>query len=115
MLYVTPDELAALVGAPPTDPRVARVCAASSQVVDAYYGTKTVAAKLRNPDGSDLAVVPDTVAEAALTIGVDLWRRPTTPGGYVEVADYVGRLSQDPTSPVLVSLNALGREAWPIA
>lgn len=115
MQYVAPAELAAVVGVPTDDPRLVRVVATTSQVVDHYYGTATVAAKLRNEDGSDLAAVPECVAEAALTIAVDVWRRPTTPGGYFAVADYVGRLAQDPTSSVVVLLNALGRESWPIA
>lgn len=115
MLYVTPAELAGYVGADPADPRVSRACVTASNIVDHYYGTVTVAARLRQPDGSDLATVPDAVAEAALTIGLDVWRRPTTPGGYFQVADYVGRLAQDPTAPVVVLLDSLGREAWPIA
>ena len=115
MLYVTPDELAAAVGTDAGVARVTRVCQATATVVDAYYGSATVAARLRNPDGSDLAEVPAVVAEAALTIATDLWRRPTTPGGYFSVADYVGRLAQDPTAPVVVLLDALGREAWPVA
>ena len=115
MLYITPDELAGAVARPPDDPRLTRVCQAASTVVDAYYGAATVAARLRNPDGTDLATVPPVVAEAALTIATDLWRRPTTPGGYFSVADYVGRLAQDPAAPVVVLLDAIGREAWPVA
>jgi hypothetical protein len=115
VLYVEPDELGPAVGRPPDDTRVVRVCQAASTVVDAYYGSTTVAAKLRNPDGSDLDTVPAVVAEAALTIATDLYRRPTTPGGYFSVADYVGRLAQDPAAPVVVLLDALGREAWPVA
>jgi len=115
VIYVDPVELAEIVGTNPADPRLARVVAATSQIVDHYYGTVTVAAKLRLPDGADLPVIPACVNEAATTIAVDLWRRPTTPGGYFQVADYVGRLAQDPTSPVVVLLNALGRLEWPIA
>lgn len=117
MKYLDPVELAELVGASPADPRLARVVDATSQIVDAYYGSATVAARLRLPDGSDLPVIPQCVEEAALTIATDLWRRPTTPGGYFQVSDYVGRLAQDPTAPVVVLLNALpnGRAAWPIA
>lgn len=115
MLYVTPAELAPVVGVPVDDPRVVRVCATASTIVDAYYGSTTVAAKLRQPDGSDLPEVPPTVGEAAGVIALDVWRRLTTPGGYFTVADYVGRLPQDPTSPVVVLLDALGRLAWPVA
>lgn len=115
MDYLDASELAGVVGVPASDPRLARVVAATSQVIDHYYGTVTVAAKLRLPDGSDLPTVPASVNEAALTIAVDVWRRTTTPGGYFAVADYVGRLAQDPTSAVGTLLNALGREAWPIA
>ncbi|HEY6416336.1 MAG TPA: hypothetical protein VIX41_08865 [Acidimicrobiales bacterium] len=113
--YVTPEDLTALVGSGADPARVERVCDTASRIVDHYYGAATVTAKLRQADGSPLDVVPSCVIEACLTIAVDVWRRPTTPGGYFQVADYVGRLSQDPTSPVVALLNALGREEWPIA
>jgi hypothetical protein len=106
--YVTTDELAELVGADPTDPTLELVVADVTAVVDAYYGSMTVTARLAAPPW------PANVRRAALTIAGDLWRRPATPGGYFQVRDYVGRLAQDPTSPVIVELNALGREAWPI-
>lgn len=106
--YVTTDELAELVGADPTDPKLDVVCADTTTVIDDYYGTLTVTDKLAAPPW------PATVRRAALTIAGDLWRRPATPGGYFQVRDYVGRLAQDPTSPVIVELNALGRSAWPI-
>jgi len=106
--YVTTAELAELVGADPADPNLAVVVADASAVVDHYYGNATIAAKLAAPPW------PATVRRAALTIAGDLWRRPSTPGGYFQVRDYVGRLAQDPTSPVIAELNALGREAWPI-
>ncbi len=115
MNYVTVDDVVRITGAAPDDPRVPRVIAATSSIVDHFYGAVTVAARLRNPDGTDLAVVPDVVAEAALTIAADLWRRPTTPGGYFQVSDYVGRLAQDPTSSVVALLNALGRLEWGVA
>lgn len=107
--YVTTDELAALVGADPANPDLATVCADTSAVVDHYYGPVTVAAKLAAPPW------PDCVRRAALGIAGDLWRRPSTPGGYFAVRDYVGRLARDPTSPVQAELDALGRETWPIA
>ena len=107
--YVTTDELAELVGAAPDDPNLELVCADVTQVIDAYYGSMTVTAKLIAPPW------PANVRRAALSIAGDLWRRPSTPGGYFQVRDYVGRLAQDPTSPVIVELNALGRESWPIA
>jgi hypothetical protein len=107
--YVTTDELAELVGADPADPNLEVVVADTTAVIDAYYGSMTVAARLVAPPW------PANVRRAALSIGGDLWRRPATPGGYFQVRDYVGRLAQDATSPVIVELNALGREAWPIA
>lgn len=113
--YVTTAELAGLVGAGADPARLDTVCEVASRVVDHYYGTATVTAKLRPPAVPDGGPYPDVVREACLTIAADVWRRPTTPGGYFQVADYVGRLSQDPTSPVVALLNALGREAWPVA
>ena len=117
MRYVTVEELAGLTGTAAGDPRLARVADTASAIIDHYYGTATVNARLRNPDGTDLAEVPATVAEAALTIAGDVWRRPTTPGGYFQITDYVGRLAQDPTSSVVALLNALpgGRVDWSIA
>ena len=107
--YVDPTELATLVGVDLSNERVARVCAATTEIIDSYYGALTVTEKLPAPPW------PDAVAEAALTIASDLWRRPSTPGGYFQVADYVGRLSKDPAEPVAILLDALGRESWPVA
>lgn len=107
--YVEPAELAAALGVAADDARVARVAAAATAVIDAYYGAATVANKLTAPPW------PDAVIEAALTIAQDLWRRPTTPGGYFQVADYVGRLQLDPAAPVAVLLDSIGREVWPVA
>jgi len=109
--YVDPAELAAELGVDPVaqEARLARVCAATSAVIDSYYGSATVALKL------PAAPWPAAVSEAALTIGVDIWRRVTTPGGYFQVADYVGRLAIDPTSSVGVLLDSIGRERWPVA
>ena len=114
--YVDVDELAKLLGVSPDDPRLARVAAATSTVIDGYYGRATVAAKL--PDVVDPDPWPEwpaVVVEAAMAIAVDIWRRPSTPGGYFQVADYVGRLSADPTSSVATLLDSLGRLEWPVA
>jgi hypothetical protein len=107
--YVDTAELAKLLGVAPDDPRLERVAAATDRIVDGYYGAATVAAKLPAPPW------PAAVQEAALTIATDLWRRPTTPGGYFQVADYVGRLSLDPAAPVVILLDSIGRLEWPIA
>lgn len=117
MLYVTDDELAELLGLDPLDERLPVVTTTADTVVEHYYGTVTVNTLLRDVDGLPFPVelVPATVRLAALTIAADLWRRPETPGGYFQVADYVGRLAQDPTAPVIAALNALGRLEWPIA
>ena len=108
--YADPAELAKLLGVPVDDPRLERVCSATDAVVDSYYGAATVTAKL--PADQPW---PAVVVEAATTIAVDMWRRPSTPGGYFQVADYVGRLSKDPADPVAILLDALGRESWPVA
>lgn len=113
--YVDRAELARLVGSTADDERLGPVCDDTDMVVDHYYGSRTVAAKLRDTDGNVIDPVPACVARAALTIAVDLWRRPTLPGGYVQLTDYVGRLAQDPTSSVTAELNALGRLGWGVA
>lgn len=107
--YVDPDLLAEQLGLDPLDPRVMDVCLAASQIIDSYYGEATVTAKLVAPPW------PPPVAEAALTIATDLWRRPSAPGGYFQVVDYVGRLTLDPTLSVAVLLDSIGRLEWPIA
>ena len=107
--YADPAELAKLLGVAADDPRLERVCSATDTVIDSYYGADTVTAKLPAEPW------PAVVVEAATAIAVDVWRRPSTPGGYFQVADYVGRLSRDPTDPVAVLLDALGRERWPVA
>jgi hypothetical protein len=114
--YVDPLELAKLLGVSPDDPRLVRVADATSRIVDAYYGAATVMARLPTPEDPDNAPPwPPAVVEAALEIAVDVWRRPATPGGYFQVADYVGRLSADPTSSVATLLDSVGRLAWPVA
>jgi hypothetical protein len=107
--YVTVDEVATALGVAPTDPRVARVVDATTAVIDSYYGVATVALRLPAPPW------PAPVIEAALTIAQDLWRRSSTPGGYFQVADFVGRLSVDPTNSVAVLLDSVGRVSWPVA
>ena len=114
--YVDVAELAKLLGVAPDDPRLARVAAATSTVIDSYYGRATVAAKLPDVvDPDPWPPWPSVVVEAAMTIATDLWRRPSTPGGYFQVVDYVGRLSNDPTSQVATLLDSLGRLEWPVA
>ena len=114
--YVDVDELAKLLGVSPDDPRLARVAAATSTVIDGYYGAATVAAKLPDVvDPDPWPPWPAVVVEAAMGIAIDIWRRPSTPGGYFQVADYVGRLSADPTSSVATLLDSLGRLEWPVA
>lgn len=115
-LYVDVAELAKLLGVAPDDPRLERVATAAGSVVDAYYGAATVTARL--PDvaaGDPWPPWPAPVVEAATTIAVDLWRRPTTAGGYFQVADFVGRLANDPASSVSILLDSLGRLEWPVA
>jgi hypothetical protein len=107
--YVDTAELAATLGVSADDARLDRVASATSAVIDAYYGAATVAAKLVAPPW------PDAVVEAALTIAQDLWRRPSTPGGYFQVSDFVGRLASDPAAPVSILLDSIGRLEWPIA
>jgi len=107
--YADPAEVARLLGVAVDDPRLERVCSATDAVVDSYYGAATVAAKLPAEPW------PAVVVEAATTIAMDAWRRLSTPGGYFQVADYVGRLSKDPAEPVAILLDALGRESWPVA
>jgi hypothetical protein len=99
--YVTPAEVAALVGVDPGDARLERVCAATDQVIDGYYGAATVASRLPAPPW------PEAVIEAALTIA--------TPGGYFQITDFVGRLALDPAGPVAIQLDSIGRESWPVA
>lgn len=113
--YVSVEELVAVLHLKPADePRAVRVCelvngtATVTGLVDHIIGAKGVAAHCV------AAPYPAAAHEAALAIAVDLWRRPTTPGGYFQVADYVGRLSADPASPVLGLLATL-RESWSIS
>lgn len=107
--YTDLEALARLVGVAPDDPRLEQVAAATDAVIDAYYGAVTVATKLVAPPW------PAPVVEAALTISSDLWRRPSTPGGVFQVADFVGRLALDPATPVASLLDSIGRETWPVA
>jgi len=108
--YVDPAELAKMLGVAADDPRLERVVTAVGAIVDGYYGDATVAASLVAPPW------PAGVTEAALEIAIDVWRRPTAPGGYFQVADYVGRLSADPASSVVVLLDsAVPRLEWGVA
>ena len=114
--YVDVAELAAKLGVAPDDPRLTRVAAATSTIIDGYYGKVTVAAKLPDVvDPDPWPPWPAVVVEAAMAIAMDLWRRPSTPGGYFQIVDYVGRLSVDPTSGVATLLDSLGRLEWPVA
>jgi len=107
--YVDTAELAAALGVPPDNPRLVRVVDATNVVIDSYYGAATVALRLPAPPW------PAPVVEAAFTIAQDLWRRPSSPGGYFQVSDFVGRLALDPAGPVAVLLDSIGRIEWPIA
>jgi len=109
--YVTVTEVAAALGVDPadTDGRVARAVDAAGQIIDAYYGSATVELRLPAPPW------PAPVIEAALVIAQDVWRRRSTPGGYFQVVDFVGRLSLDPASSVSQMLDSIGRESWPVA
>ena len=113
--YCVPADLAPIVGGGADPARITRVIDAASRIVDHYYGSATVTARLRPPAVPEVGPYPSAVTEATVTIAADLWRRPTTPGGYFQVADYVGRLAQDPTSPVVALLDSLPRDAWPVA
>lgn len=63
---MTPAELATALGKrDSTDPRLARVCAAASDGIDAELGL-----------GARLDPVPATVAEVALSYAVDIWKQP---------------------------------------
>lgn len=126
-LYVTADEVLTIAGRPvagdPTsDPRdVTRaegLAELASIIVEHVVGERGVTLHLLalqpTATGEPTDPPPAGAHEAALTIANDLWRRPTTPGGYFQVVDYVGRLAQDPASPVLALL-APYRESWAIA
>ena len=99
-LYVTADEILMIAGRPvapnpATDPRdVIRadgIAELASIIVEHIVGEAGVIRHLL-PVSED-APPPSGAHEATLTIGNDLWRRPTTPGGYFQVVDYVGRFS----------------------
>jgi len=107
--YCDAAELAIALGVPADSPRLARVVDATTVVIDSYYGAATVAARLPAPPW------PAPVIEAAFTIAQDLWRRPSAPGGYFQVSDFVGRLALDPAAPVAVLLDSIGRLSWPVA
>jgi hypothetical protein len=109
--YVAVAEVAAALGVDPadTDGRVARAVDTAGQIIDSYYGAATVAARLPAPPW------PAPVIEAALVIAQDVWRRRSTPGGYFQVVDFVGRLSLDPANSVAMLLDSIGREVWPVA
>jgi hypothetical protein len=64
--YVTPAELADQLGMrDATSPRLARVCTAASNMIDA-----TIAAPAR------LDPIPAEIAEVALSLAVDVWKQP---------------------------------------
>lgn len=113
-LYVTADQvLADQARTGTTDAnqlaRADAIAELASIVVEHVVGHAGTVAHLVGPE-----VVPAGAAEAARTVASDLWRRPSTPGGYFQVADYVGRLAADPASSVLALL-APYRESWAIA
>ena len=109
-MIADPATVAATLGLDAADPAVLAAVAAADAVVRHWYGTAwdDVAADT-DPDRAQARTT------AANTVAVDVYRRPTTPGGYFAVADYVGRLSRDPTSPVAALLAAGGPRAWGVA
>ena len=124
-LYVTADEVLTAGGRDPTSAtaaelhRAGEVAELASIVVEHIVGEAGVIAHLMpgelDPVTEQPVKPPPSGAHiAAVTIAGDLWRRPSTPGGYFQVADYVGRLSADPGSPVLALLTPY-RESWSIA
>ena len=97
-LYVTADEILTLAGRPSgdvADPRdlirADGLAELASIIVESVVGDAGVIRHLLPFD--ETAPPPSGAHEAALTIANDLWRRPTTPGGYFQVVDYVGRLA----------------------
>lgn len=113
--YVTPAMVRAelkLGAGQAIDDRLERVCSLASWIVFAFVGQAGADVWLQPP--VDPATYPAAAVESALAIAIDLWRRPTAPAGYVQVADYVGRLAQDPTSPVASQLSLM-RLSWPIS
>lgn len=127
-LYVTVDEVLTNAGRvasddPTSDPRdVARangIAELASIIVESVVGHAGVVRHLLPTtvdatSGEATDRPPSGAHEAALTISADLWRRPSTPGGYFQVADYVGRMAVDPASPVLALLTPY-KESWSIA
>jgi len=115
-LYVTAAEVLEVVGRPADSAadltRAEGVAELASIIVEHYVGSAGVTRHLL-PLGQD-EPPPSGAHEAALGIAADLWRRPSTPGCYFQVVDYVGRLAADPASSV-AALLAPYRESWSIA
>lgn len=120
--YVTAADVATAQGVTGPGPiaRSAQAAASANVIVDNVLGS-LAAAQVAGADE-----IPDPFKLAALTIAMDLYRRPDTPGGYFVVADYTARLSADPASPVLALIRSVDElvvdgepfrlvKAWPIA
>lgn len=111
--YVTVDELKAILKlVDGDDARAATVCAAANEIVFQAVGQAGANAYLAVP--VEPATYPAAAREAALAIATDLWRRPKSPGGVFQVADYVGRLALDPATPVMALISTM-RLSWSIA
>lgn len=111
--YVTGGELVAVLKLAAGDlARADTVAAAANLIVFQAVGQAGANAYLAPP--VEPATYPAAAREAALAIAVDLWRRPKSPGGVFQVADYVGRLALDPVAPVMVLISTM-RLSWPIA
>lgn len=114
-LYATADELLAELGKVNDGPaganyaRATIVTDAASWIVESVVGAVGVVAHLIGPTDP-----PAGAHLAALALGVDLWARPSAPGGYFQLADYAARLAADPAASVLALLTPY-RETWAIA
>jgi len=117
-----PASVAAVLGYTDVPDTCVDAAATADAVVRHWYGSTwpTVEAMLTAVDTDPVTAGDADVARAAAVrsaataVGVDVHRRPTTPGGYFQVADYVGRLSLDPAHPVSVQLGTAGR-SWGMA
>lgn len=121
-LYVTALEVLDAAGRPNPTPaestRADSVAELVSIIVEHAVGEAGVIAHLLPADVDDTGTPtdppPSGAHEAALAMAPDVWRRVSAPGGYFSVADYVGRLNQDPAQSALLLL-APYRESWSIA
>lgn len=92
MDYVTADALGALLG-PAADPdRIATAVAAANQLVGRWSAPDPAAPPPTEPT--------PVQAQAALELGVALYRRHAAAGGFVTVDDLVARLPAEVSRPV---------------